>query len=498
MHALLALALAIVPPSILIQGGTVYDGSGRAGKVLDVRIQGDTIVAVGRLKPLAGDRIVSARGLAVAPGFIDAHSHADEGIKDHPDAESQVRQGITTSVVGQDGEWKEPVRPYLTGIENIHPAINFAAFSGEGGIREKVMGKDFQRVARPGEIRTMAALVEEDMKDGALGLSTGLEYNPGWYSSTEELIAMGKMAAKYHGIYISHVRDETNGELQAFQELIRIGRESGMPAQISHIKLAVASMWGKYDEVRKLFADSDKPQAARRRPQFPLTADIYPYTYWSSTISVLTNSRDWGNKKVWEEGLKDVGGAQNVRLVRYTPDRTWVGKTLAEISKTTGKDPASLIMEAIDKTKDGKGEEGIVCTAMREEDLRRFLAMPQIMFCTDGSIGGSHPRGAGSFPRILGRYVREQHIVSLAEAIRKGTSFPASRFGLTGRGLIAKGMKADVVVLDPRTIIDEATPENPTANSVGIVDVFVNGVPVLENAKMTGRRGGRALLKAAN
>lgn len=484
-----ALAVALAPKSILIRGGTIYDGSGRPGVVEDVRIMGDSIADVGHLRARPGERVIQAKGLAVTPGFIDAHSHADGGIKQFPDAESQVRQGITTSVVGQDGGWEGPVRPYLLGIQAIHPAINFAAFSGEGGIRDKVMGKDFERVARPDEIERMKALVEQDMKDGAIGLSTGLEYNPGWYSSTEELIALGKVAARYHGIYISHVRDETNGEMKAFDELVRIGKESGMPAQISHIKLAVASMWDKFEAVRDLFDRTNKSSP------LTLTTDVYPYTYWSSTFSVLTNSRDWGNKKVWEDGLRDVGGAQNVRLVRYSPDPTWVGKTLAQISQMTGKDPADLIMEAIDKTKDGKGHEGIVCTAMREEDLRRFIAMPESMFCTDGSIKGEHPRGAGSFPRIIGRYVREQHVLSLTEAVRKATSFPAWRFGLADRGRIAKGMKADIVVFDPRTIIDRATPENPTVLSTGVVDMLVNGVPVLEGGKMTGLRGGRAVFR---
>jgi len=473
----------------------VYDGSGGPGRIADVRVQGDAIVAVGRLRRLPSDQVIEAKGLAVSPGFIDAHTHADEGIKKYPDAESQVRQGITTCVVGQDGIWSGPVRPYLLGIESIHPAINFAAFSGEGGIRDAVMGKDFQRPARPEEIRTMCALVEQDMQEGAIGLSTGLEYNPGWYSTTEELIAMGKVAARYHGIYISHVRDETNGEMKAFEELVRMGKESGMPAQISHIKLAVASMWGKFDKVKNLFTDVNRGLANSRKPDWKLTADIYPYTYWSSTISVLTNSRDWGNKKVWEDGLRDVGGPQNVVLTRYSPDPTWVGKSLAEISKMTRKDSADLIMEAIDKTKDGKGQEGIVCHAMREEDLKKFLAMPEIMFCTDGEIKGGHPRGAGSFPRILGKYVREEHVISLAEAIRKGTSLPAWRFGLDDRGSIAEGKKADILVFDPKTVIDKATPEDPTALSVGMVDVLVNGTPVLEDAKMTGKRGGRALFK---
>jgi N-acyl-D-amino-acid deacylase len=497
MHSAVALLL-LASQTILIRGGVVYDGTGTKGKIEDVRIQGDTIVAVGSLKPRKGEMVIEAKGLAVAPGFIDAHSHADGGIKDGPQAESQITQGITTSVVGQDGGWKMPVKPYLLSLEALRPAINFASFSGEGGIRGKVMGEDYKRVATPEEIAKMAAIVEQDMKDGALGLSTGLEYNPGWYSSTEELIALCKVAAKYKGIYVSHVRDETNDEMKAFEELIRIGRESGMPAQISHIKLAVASMWGKVQDVRSLLEQENSARGrawAGGRPPMRLTADVYPYTYWFSTISVLTNSRDWGNKKVWEDGLKDVGGAQNVRLVRYSIDPLWQGQTLAEISKITGKDPAALIMEIIEKTKDGKGEESIVCTAMREADLRKFIAMPEIMFCTDGSIKGRHPRGAGSYPRIFGRYVRDQHVISIAEAVRKATSLPAWRFGLKGRGVIAKGMKADIVVFDPKTIIDKATPENPTALSVGIVDVIVNGVVEMERGKITGRRGGRALFK---
>jgi N-acyl-D-amino-acid deacylase len=496
MHALLALAL-FATPTTLIRGGMVYDGTGAKGVVEDVRVQGDTIIALGHLKPLHGEKVIEAKSLAVCPGFIDAHSHADGGIKDDPQAESQITQGITTSVVGQDGGWPMAVKPYLLSLQALQPGINFASFSGEGGIRSKVMGDDYKRLATPEEIEKMKALVEQDMKDGALGLSTGLEYNPGWYSNTEELIALGKVAAKYHGIYISHVRDETNDEMKAFDELIRIGRESGMPAQISHIKLAVASMWGKVGNVRRLFPAENGSLTAGETPALRLTADVYPYTYWFSTISVLTNSRDWGNKKVWEDGLKDVGGPQNVTLVRYSPDPSWVGKTLAQISKMTGKDPADLIMEAIDKTKDGKGQESIVCHAMREEDLRKFIAMPQIMFCTDGSIKGQHPRGAGSYPRLLGRYVREQHVISLAEAIRKATSFPAWRFGFKDRGRIAKGMRADILVFDPRTIIDRATPENPTALSTGMHDVIVNGVLEMEKGKLTGRRGGRAVFKPA-
>ncbi len=487
MHLLALLACLTTPSSILIQGGTVYDGTGSPGVREDVRLRGDMIVAVGRLRALKGEQVVDARGMAVAPGFIDAHSHADGGIKDHPDAESQVRQGITTSVVGQDGGWQMPVKPYLLGIQGYHPAINFAAFSGEGGIRSEVMGKDFERAAWPDEIAKMKSLVERDMEDGALGLSTGLEYNPGYYSSTAELIELSKVAARHGGLYISHVRDETNGEIGAFQELVRIGREAKLPVQISHIKLAVASMWPRYNEVAQIIS--------RERNSYWITVDVYPYLYWQSTISVLTNSRDWGNPKVWDDGLKDIGGAQNVRLVRYTPDPTWVGKTLAELAAQTGKDPAHLIMEVIDKTKDGKGQESIVCTAMREEDLQRFIATPNVMFCSDGSIGGTHPRGAGSFPRVLGRYVRDLHVITLREALRKMTSFPAETYKLDRRGLVKRGYFADVVVFDPVRIRDVATPQNPMAFSEGVVDMFVSGVPLLRDGRMTGARGGKALFR---
>jgi N-acyl-D-amino-acid deacylase len=210
---------------------------------------------------------------------------------------------------------------------------------------------------------------------------------------------------------------------------------------------------------------------------------------------VLTNSRDWGNRKVWEDGLADVGGAQNVRLTKYSPNPGWEGKTLAQLSTTTGKAPADLIMEIIDKTRDKEDQESIVCTAMREQDLRRFIAMPEIMFCTDGSIGGSHPRGAGSFPRILGRYVREQKVISLAEAIRKSTWLTASRFGMLDRGRIAKGMRADIVVFNPKTIHDRATPEHPTTLSTGMIDVIVNGVVTLRKGKLTGARAGAVVLR---
>jgi N-acyl-D-amino-acid deacylase len=484
LAALLTIAIAQHEPSVLITGGLVYDGKGGKPYLADVRIRGNKIDAIGKLKPGPGDEVLKAFGKVVAPGFIDAHSHADGGIFTNPDAESQVRQGITTAVVGQDGGWSKPVAQALRAIEAAKPAINFAMFSGHGGIRTQVMGKDFERKATAAEVAKMAALVEQDMKDGALGLSTGLEYNPGYYSSTEELIELARIAGRHHGIYISHVRDETHGVFDSFEELERIGSEGRLPAQISHIKMAVTTVWGKADRALRFLHLGSRSG---------ITADVYPYLYWQSTIRVLTNSRDWGNRQVWVDALKDVGGPQSVRLTVYSVNPSWAGKTLQEISKLTGKEPADLIMEIIEATKDGKGSESIVCQSMIEEDLKKFIKHPLVMFCSDGAINGTHPRGAGSFPRILGRYVRELKVLTLQEAIRKMTSFPAWRFTFRDRGTLEPGKIADVVVFHPAQIADMATPANPRALSVGMIHVLVNGRPVLRDGKMTTARPGIAL-----
>ncbi|MES1147383.1 MAG: amidohydrolase family protein [bacterium] len=227
---LASLAATAYVATVLLKGGTVIDGLGHIGKKQDVRIQGDRIVAVGRLRSKHGETVIDAKGLIVCPGFIDAHSHADGGIDKEPTAISQVTQGVTTAVVGQDGIWSKPVSERLVDLEGYKPAINFAMFSGAGGIRGEVMGKDYERAAKPEEVAKMEALVEADMKAGAIGVSTGLEYDPGHYSTTEELVSLAKVAAKYHGMYISHVRDEGNGALDSFKELIRIAKEGGLPA----------------------------------------------------------------------------------------------------------------------------------------------------------------------------------------------------------------------------------------------------------------------------
>lgn len=490
MHFVLSLLASAVlaPQSILIRGGTVVDGLGGAPKRADIRIVGDRIEAVGNLRRRANETLIDAKGLAVAPGFIDAHSHADGNAKEQPLQKSQILQGITTAIVGQDGGGTKPVYRFFLPLKMAHAALNFASFAGHGEIREEVMGKDYKRPATREELEQMKTLLAGTLRAGALGLSSGLEYDPGYYASTEELIELAKIAADWGGSYISHVRDEGNAALDSFREVVRIAREAKIPAQISHIKLGTASVWGKAPEVLKLIHQA-------RMEGLSIAADVYPYLYWQSTITVLTLDRNWDDKQVWVKALAEVGGPQNVLLSEYSPNPAWVGKTLKQIADETGKDAVEVIQEIVRKTHgpEGQGRESIVCTAMSENDLVAFIQSPHIMFCTDGRDGGSHPRGAGSFPRILGRYVREKKVLSLQEAIRKMTSLPASRFRLIGRGRIAKDYFADITIFDPKTIRDLATPNNPTALSKGVQYVLVNGQVVLDKGRMTGKRPGRVL-----
>lgn len=475
---------AASPRPLLIRGGSVLDGSGSPARRLDVRVVGDSIAEVGPgLTPRAGDRVIDATGLAVAPGFIDLHSHADRGIERMPSAESQIRQGITTAVVGQDGGSSLPVSDFLETVDRLHTAINFATMVGHGSVRSVVMGADFRRAATPAEVGAMKMLVDRGMRDGAVGLSSGTEYDPGFYATPAEIQALARVVAPYGGYYASHVRDEENTVLAAWQEVIDVGRAAGIPVHISHAKLASKPVWGKAANALALLD-------AAERAGVKVTADWYPYTFWSSSLYVVIPDRDFDNRGKWETGLDEIGGAGNILVTGYAPDSSLNGKTIAEIARIRGQDPVTTIIEMIHAA---GPDIGIIATAMDEKDLERIVSDPRVMICSDGGLSGAHPRGYGAFPRVLGVFVRDRGVISLPEGIAKMTSRSAKLLGFADRGTIAAGKKADIVVFDPAKVADRGTKLDPAQNPVGIPYVIVNGEVVLDNGLMTDARPGRAL-----
>lgn len=474
--------------TIVILGATLIDGSGRAPlRDSAVIIRGDSIVAVGRrgrVKIPRDARVIDARGMVVAPGFIDAHNHSDRGFNTDPSAASQVSQGITTVVIGQDGGSPFPVGEYLSRLDQGPIALNVLTFVGHATVRSRVMGEDTNRHATPAEVERMKQLVEQAMRDGAVGLSSGLEYETGKPASTDEMIALARAASAFGGIYISHIRDEADKTFEALNEAIQIGREARLPVQISHIKLGSVAVWGRAAEAVALINRA-------RSSGLDVTADCYPYDAWSSTIRVLIPSGRHDDPADVARGLADVGGPANITIVSCSAHPDYEFKNMEDISKREGITPVELYMKIV---RDGGA--GVVCHSMKDSDISTFYRQPWVMVSSDGGIGSRHPRGAGSYPRVLGRYVRELRWLTLPEAIRKMTSLPAQRFKLKDRGLVRAGFKADLVVFDQKTIIDRATFQEPQLTAEGVQRVFVNGVEVWSDGKVTGERPGKALRRS--
>jgi N-acyl-D-amino-acid deacylase len=419
--------------------------------------------------------------MVVSPGFIDAHNHSDRGFASDPAAVSQVSQGITTVVIGQDGGSAFPIGEYLNKLDQNPIALNVLTFVGHATVRSRVMSDDTNRLATPAEIERMKQMVEQAMREGAIGLSTGLEYETGKPASTEEVITLAKAASAFGGIYISHIRDEADKTFEALAEAIHIGRDARLPVQISHIKLGSVAVWGRAQEAVALI------DRARARGQ-DVTADCYPYEAWSSTIRVLIPSGRHDDPVDVARGLADVGGAANITVTSCSAHPDYEFKTLDEISKKEGITPVAAYMKIV---RDGGA--GIVCHSMKEADIKTFYQQRWVMVSSDGGINSRHPRGAGTNPRVLGRFVRELKWLSLEEAVRKMTSFPAARFKLKDRGLVRPGYKADLVLFDPNRIIDRSTFQEPQLISEGVERVFVNGIEVWKDRQTTGLRPGRAL-----
>jgi len=493
---LVALALVIAPnlsaADLLLKNVRIYDGTGGRPFTGDVRIRADRIAAVApRLDPAPGEAVRDEHGLALAPGFIDMHSHGSRGLSQDPDAATITRQGVTTIVVGQDGGSAFPLRDFLEKLDRAPAAINVASMAGHATLREQAMGKDLFRPCTEDELAKMKNLLSVEMQSGAFGLSTGLEYEEGHFASTGEIVELSKIAAAAGGFYISHVRDEGKRVFDSFDEILRIGRDAKIPVEITHIKLGATAVWHAAAGRMPTYFERAK------REHIPLKADVYPYNYWYSTIRVLLPDRDFFNPAKVAAALADNGGASAIRLVRYTPEPAMAGKTLDRIAAQWGVTPAEAYMRIVKETmpEAGADEDGesIIGTTMSEDDVRWFIAQPGIMFCSDGELHGAHPRGAGAFPRILGRYVREEKVVSLESAVHKMTGLSARQLGLKDRGRIAPGFIADLVLFDPHTVIDRSTIEKPEEPPAGIPGVMVSGEWVIDGGKVTGKHPGKAL-----
>ena len=511
LTAFLSVLPAFGQYDVLISGGRLLDGAGNPWFVGDVAIQGDRIVAAGLLGDAGAKLKIDARGLAVAPGLIDIHTHARRGIFEVPAAENCLRQGVTTVVEGQDGSSPLPLAPYLARLEKSSISVNFGLLAGQGSIREQVIGLE-NRKATPEEIRKMKDLAAQAMLDGAFGLSTGLFYVPGNYTPTEEVIEIARVAGALGGVHISHMRNEADGVVESVRETIRIGEEGGLPTQITHHKIIGRANWGQSVITLRLVEEA-------RARGVDVTIDQYPYTASSTgTAALFPQWAQAGGRKALLERLsapdqrarikavivhnikEDRGGGdpKNVVMASCPFDESLAGRNLAELTVARGV-PATFenaAETAIEIQRQGGCQ--AIYHAIGEEDVERILRYPFTMIASDGGIPvfgkeAPHPRNYGTFARVLGRYVRERKTLTLEDAVRRMSSLPAARLKLWDRGLLRPGMKADLVVFDPATIADKADFAKPHQYAVGVRHTFVNGKPALLDGAVTAQRPGRVL-----
>lgn len=524
---------------VLIVNGRVVDGTGAPWYRADVGITGDRITAIGNLAGRDATTRIDAAGQVVAPGFIDMLGQSEFNVLADPRAASKITQGITTEITGEGASiaplndaLAKSAQPqfdrfkvvldfrtlgeYFARLERTRPALNVGTFVGAGGLRGYVVGQT-QRAATPAEIDQMKALVAQAMEQGALGVSTSLQYVPGRFASTEEIVELAKVARQHGGIYISHQRSESNQIIPSLDEVFAVAERANIAAEVWHLKTAYRANWGRMREVLDHFA------AARARG-LDVTANMYPYDRASNGLDAclplwvreggldqmvqrlenpalrdrIKRDMDDAGAKDWENQWYGSGGGAGV-MVSTVADpalRKWEGKNLVQIGKDMGKDPRDAAMDLV--IADG-GETSVIISIMREDDVRLALSHPMISIGTDSgaraedgplSESKSHPRAWGSFPRVLGKYVRDEKLMSLEEAVRRFTSRPAARVGIADRGLLRPGFKADVTIFDPDTIRDRSTFEDPTHYSEGVAHVLVNGKAVVSGGKITGERPG--------
>jgi N-acyl-D-amino-acid deacylase len=492
---------------LVIRGGRIIDGTGTAAVEGDVAILGHRIAAVGQF-PGKGREEISARGLVVAPGFIDVHSHSED-VTDIPAGENFLRMGVTTIVTGNCGGSKLNVGEFFDAIEKTKVGLNVATLIGHNTVRGQVMGGSFARPPTADELARMCGLVEQAMKDGAVGLSTGLIYLPGTFAKTDEIVALAKVAAAHGGIYASHMRTEGSGILKALDELTTIAREARIPAEVSHLKLSGPVAWGRADEI---IGYLDRARAEGLR----ITHDQYVYTASSTGISTLIAAEfREGGSKAYRARLADPetkarmvaemkdsiatarrGDYTYAVIASFKADKRLNGKTIPQAAQLLrGSATLDDQIETILDIEARGGAQGIF-HGMSEPDLVKFLAHPSTMIASDAGVrrfgeAVPHPRGYGNNARVLGRYVREQKVLTLEEAVRRMSSLPARTFSLKNRGEVKPGFVADLVVFDPAKVSDPSTFDDPHHYAVGFTDVLVNGVPVIRHAELTTARPGQ-------
>ena len=516
--------------NVLIKGGTVYDGTGGAPIKADVAIEGDRIVAIGNLKNAKADLVIDAQGLAVAPGFINMLSWSVNSLIADGRSQSEIRQGVTLEIFGEgsspgplndemrkralegQGNFKFDIpwttlAEYLAYLEKRGVSPNVASFIGAGTVRTYVIGLEDKK-ATAEQLRQMREVVRREMEGGALGIGSSLIYAPDTYATTEELIEMCKEAAKYQGKYISHIRNEGDGLIEAVEELLRISREAGIPAEIYHLKASGERNFAKMDRVIAMVNEA-------RRKGLKITADMYTYTASSNAIdsripawahsggneAMYKRLEDPATRKRISDELHQRGPMARTLLVGLRPAKLkpLIGKTLAEVAAMRGKDEVETMLDLV---LEARSRIQVVTFTMSEDNIKKEMRQPWVSFGSDASSmaaegmfleSSTHPRAYGNFARVLGKYVREEKVISLPEAIRRLSGLPATNLGLDRRGFIKKDFFADVVVFDPNSIADKATFENPHQYAVGMKHVFVNGIQVLRDGEHTGAKPGRAL-----